>query len=481
MSTLQDNDEVKQFTDRCRREQRAWAELPVRHRLRHIRLLRNALVSGHRSLSTAVEQDLGKPPAETLSGEILALGAACKFVEKRAAGLLKPRKVSLWDRPLWLMGQKDFVYRRPRGLVGIIGTWNYPLFLNGVQIVQALVAGNAVLWKPSEVAPHSAEALWQWLQQGDFPAGLLARLPASREAGKWLADAEIDHLVFTGHAQTGRILAEQMGRRLISSTLELSGCDAEYVLDDANVEMAAKAAWFGATSNKGQTCIAVRRVFVDRKLYPNFVDLLKPLAAAALPLKLAMPAQAVQADQLIKEATSRGAKLLVEHKSPAEGFRPAVLIDVVPEMAVCRKDSFAPIMAVIPYDRLADAVVASQDCDYNLGASVFTTEPRRAYAIAEALQVGMVTVNDVLAPTAHPATPFGGTKLSGWGVTQGVEGLLEMTVPQVVSIRRGKWRPHYDPPGTTKMTCEKTMAALLQWTHGATWWQRTKGLLRLLW
>jgi acyl-CoA reductase-like NAD-dependent aldehyde dehydrogenase len=475
-------EEIKTLTDRCRHQQRAWAATPIRQRLRHIHKLRNALVSEYPKLCAAVQQDLGKPSAETMAGEILSLAAACKFVERRAPGLLKPRKVPLWDRPVWLMGQKDYVHRRPRGLVGIIGTWNFPLFLNGVQIVQALAAGNAVLWKPSEVAPASAAALWDWLQTAELPEGLLACLPATREAGKQLADADVDHVIFTGHANTGRLLAEHLGKRLISSTLELSGCDAQYVLDDADAAMAAKAAWFGSTINHGQTCIAVRRAFVDRKIYQNFLDVLRPLAEAATPMKLAMPSQAAQAEQLIKEATSRGAKLLADTNGNQEnGFHPAVLMDVAPDMTICRKDSFAPIMAVIPFDRLDDAVSTSLQCDYNLGASVFTAEPRRAYAVADELRVGMVTVNDVIAPTAHPATPFGGTKLSGWGVTQGAEGLLEMTVPQVVSLRKGKFRPHYDPPGSTKMTSEKTLSALLQWSHGATWWQRLKGFFRLLW
>jgi acyl-CoA reductase-like NAD-dependent aldehyde dehydrogenase len=474
--------ELHGITNRCRQQQHAWAAKPVKERLRHIHQLRTALVTDHPRLCAAVEQDIGRPVDATLALEILGLAATCKFVERRAAKLLKPRKVPLSDRPVWLMGQRDTVHRRPRGVIGIIGTWNYPLWLNGVQILMALVAGNAVIWKPSEVAPQSAEALWEWLQRAGLPEGLLVRLPGTREAGKQLTDADIDHLIFTGHANTGRILAEHLGKRLISSTLELSGCDAEFVLDDADVNLAAKAAWFAATVNNGQTCLAVRRAFVDRKLYQPFLDALKPLAETAMPVKLAMPAQAEQAEQLIKEATNRGARVLAEtNGTSVEGFKPTVVVDVQPEMAICRKDSFAPIMAVIPYDTLAEAVAASKQCEYHLAASIFTSQPQRALALAEELQVGMVTINDVIAPMGHPATPFGGNKLSGWGVTQGAEGLLEMTVPQVVSVKSGSWRPHYDPPGSSKITSGKTIAALLQWSHGATWWQRLKGFFRMIW
>src|SRR5204863_5558823 len=124
MNTTLNNDDIKKLTDRCKGQQQAWAETPVAHRLSHIHKLRNALVTECPKLCAAVQQDLGKTPAETMAAEILSLAAACKFVEQRAAKLLKPRKVSLWDRPVWLMGQKDVIHRRPRGLVGIIGTWN---------------------------------------------------------------------------------------------------------------------------------------------------------------------------------------------------------------------------------------------------------------------------------------------------------------------------------------------------------------------
>src|SRR5262249_11009901 len=160
-------------------------------------------------------------------------------------------------------------------------TWNYPLYLNGTQMVQALAAGNAVLWKPSEVAPASAAALHSLMIRAGFPAELCPMLEATREAGQALTDAAIDHIVFTGSATTGRAIARKLGGRLISSTLELSGCDALFVLEDAAVSLAARAAWFGATLNRGQTCLAVRRAFVQRPVYTAFAEALRELAARA--------------------------------------------------------------------------------------------------------------------------------------------------------------------------------------------------------
>src|SRR5438067_7265387 len=133
----------------ARPAQKAWAEVPVRERLRPVRTFRHLLVTECDGLCAAVARDLGKPDEETVAGELLPLADACRFLERQAGRLLRPRRVPLGQRPRWLWGQTDTVYRRPRGVVGVIGTWNYPLFLNGVQIVQALMAGNAVLWKPS--------------------------------------------------------------------------------------------------------------------------------------------------------------------------------------------------------------------------------------------------------------------------------------------------------------------------------------------
>jgi acyl-CoA reductase-like NAD-dependent aldehyde dehydrogenase len=423
---------------------------------------------------------LGKSTEETLGGDILPLADACRFLEREGVRLLRPRRVSLRLRPLALWGQRDTVHRRPRGVVGIIGTWNYPLLLNGVQIVQALTAGNGVLWKPSEVAPASALELHRMLLRAGFHADLVQLLDASREAGRDLAEADVDHIVFTGSSATGAALAASLGRRLVSSNLELSGCDALFVLDDADVALAARAAWFGATINRGQTCLAVRRAFVQRGLYPTFIDALKPLAASATPLRQALESQVQQADRLVRDALAEGARLLdARNGESPDGphlFSPVVVLDARPQMDLCREASFAPIMAVLPFDTVEDAVLMDRQCPYALGAAIFSAKPERAALLAAQLRAGMVTINDVIVPTVHPATPFGGRGQSGWGVTQGAEGLQEMTVPQVVSVRGGRYRPHYDLAAGMPPRHGELLRGLFAFGHGATLRQRLSGL-----
>ncbi|MBX9624463.1 MAG: aldehyde dehydrogenase family protein [Gemmataceae bacterium] len=499
----------------CRAAQEPWSRLPVRERLRPVRELRHLLVDRADDLLAAVEADVTRPPAEVLATDLLPTAAALKFLEREAGHLLKPRRVPGRLRPTWLFGCRDTVHRRPWGVVGVIGTWNYPVFLNVVQIAQAVAAGNGVLWKPSEHSARTAAVTADLFRAAAFPPDLLVTLPATREAGPLVAEAAVDHVVFTGSDAVGRKLAARLGERLIPSTLELSGCDAMFVLEDADIDLAAKAAWFGVTLNRGQTCIAVRRVFVQRSRYAAFAEALRPLAEGAKPVSLVAVGQAEQMGRLVTDAVGRGARVMGEKTPPPNplpdagrgdrakrphpltpspaggggtspepallsplpprgrglggGVSPTILLGATPEMAVCREAAFAPVCAVIPFDTVDDAVSLAAGCPFGLAASVFTADPAAAKALAARVPAGHVTVNDVLAPTAHPATPFGGRGSSGWGVTQGAEGLLAMTTPQAVTVRRGRFRPHLDEAVAPDPATADILRGLLRATHGRGW------------
>jgi acyl-CoA reductase-like NAD-dependent aldehyde dehydrogenase len=480
----------------CRAAQRAWAALSVRDRLRPVRELRHLLVDRAEDLFAAEQADVGRSSLDVLATELLPAASALKFLQCEAARVLAPRKVSGRLRPTWLLGCRDVVYRRPWGVVGVIGTWNYPVYLNVGPIAAALTAGNGVLWKPSENAPRTAELIRRLFLEAGFPPDLLILLPATREAGPLVAEADVDHVVFTGSDTVGRRLASRLGERLIPSTLELSGCDPMVVLADADVRLAADAAWFGLTMNRGQTCIAVRRAFVQRGRYAAFAERLGALAAGAKPVELVTESQRAQAERLVTDAIERGARFL---PSPARGegwkaavapfgapFPPTVLLDCTPEMAICREASFAPLCAVVPFDTVDDAVSLALRCPFGLSASVFTADVRAAEELAARIPTGSVVVNDLIASTAHPATPFGGRGASGWGVTQGPDGLLAMTVPQAVSVRRWGLRPHIDeavnpdPEATADVLRGLLRAShargMRAWLGGV--WQMVRGLRR---
>jgi acyl-CoA reductase-like NAD-dependent aldehyde dehydrogenase len=460
----------------ARNAQQSWSRQSIRERLRPVRRLRALLVERADDVIAAIAADIARPAVEVLSSELLATAAALKFLEERAARILAPRRVSWRLRPIWLMGSRDIVHRRPWGVVGIIGTWNYPMFLNAIQVAQALVAGNAVIWKPSENVPRTADLMHALFLEAGFPPDLFHKLLATREAGPQLAEAEVDHIVFTGSDMVGRKLAARLGERLIPSTLELSGCDAMFVLADANVEMAARAAWFGLTLNRGQTCIAVRRIFVARSIESAFTVALRKLAVNATPVSLVSPGQLTQAEKLVADAIARGA---TPTSSPGSGLVPTFLLNTPPDAAICTEACFAPVAAVIPYESLDDAVCWAHQSPFGLAASIFSSDVEAASLLAARIPAGHVSINDALAPTAHPATPFGGVGASGWGVTQGEEGLVAMTVPQTVAVRKGTFRPHFDEAANPDPATEDVLRGVLRATHAHGPRERLQGLWQL--
>ena len=488
---------------RCRAAQTAWSRLAVRDRLRFVRAARHLLVDRVGGLTAAAHADVGRDPGELVATDLLPAAAALKFLEGHAARILTPARAPA--PPLWLRGCQDTIHRRPFGVVGVVGTWNYPAYLNAVPIVHALVAGNGVLWKPSEFTPRTAAVLSQLFADAGFPNDLLITLPATREAGPMLAEADVDYVQFTGSESVGRQLAKRLGERLIPSTLELSGTDACFVLADADPAFAARAVWYGTTLNAGQTCLAVRKVFVARAVYEPFVAALGELVTQGRPVKLVLPSQA----EYLAEVLSGAQAQVLKSPHPLTPFPhgkgepepkpdfspflsgkgagglggcsvPVFLLNPPPDHAVFDQPCFAPLAAVVPFDDLDDAVRRHEAGRFGLWASVITKDAATGERLAARLTTGGVIVNDVIAPTAHPGTPFGGRKASGWGVTGGAEGLLAFTAPQVVTVRSGRFRPHIDGYATNDPAVPAITRGMLEMTHAKGWGRRWRGFVAMV-
>lgn len=463
--------------------QSQWEQLAIKDKLKKIQKFRHLLVEHRQRIAEALFLDSGKPYEEALGAEILPLAEACKFLEKNAAHLLRPRKIRLRDTPWWLFLQKSKVHRKARGVVGIIGTWNYPLFLNGVQIIQALVAGNGVVWKPSENAQKTNTILAELLL-ATFPQHLFKELSSARESGPVLIDSNIDFVVMTGSVETGKAIAKKCAERLIPSTLELSGIDSLLLLEDGNVDLAVSAAWFGATINAGQTCMASRRFLIPETMLDKISQKLLELAVSFKPRKILLESQAECALPLIESALAEGAELLWPlNKSNIwrEGiFDACILINIRQEMRICNEALFAPVLSVLTYKTIEDAIRISNACPFGLCASIFTSNHELAEKTALDLKVGSVSINDAIVPHAHPATPFGGVGLSGWGATQGEEGLLEMTRPMSISVVRGKFRPHYELATPKAADSIPIVEGILLAIHSPNWIGRIKGWIHFL-
>lgn len=467
-----------------RKAQSHWEKSMVIDRLRKVRKFRHLLVENREKIAQALFIDSGKPYEETLGSEILPLAEACRFLEKNASQILKPKKVRSSDTPWWMFFQKSWVHRKPRGIIGVIGTWNYPLFLNGVQILQALVAGNGLVWKPSENSNETNAILSDLIQKADFPTEIFKVLSSSRESGPVLIDSNIDFVVMTGSVETGKVIAKKCADRLIPSTLELSGTDSLILLEDGDLELAVKAAWFGTNINAGQTCMATRRFLVPEKMIDLVKAKLIDLAKNFKPRNILMESQANYALPLIESAISEGAELFWPQNQSSiwnKGlFDACILTNVRKEMAICNHAIFVPVLCLLSYKSLEEAVEISNFSPFGLCASIFTSNIELGKKTALALNVGSISINDTIVPNAHPATPFGGVGLSGWGATQGEAGLLEMTRPLVISQVSGKFRPHYEIATPLASDSIPIVEGLLLANHSPTLLGKLKGWLKFI-
>ncbi|MEM9478628.1 MAG: aldehyde dehydrogenase family protein [Verrucomicrobiota bacterium] len=421
---------------KARRAQQEWQDAGLRHRLDCLGVARRRLAEGARDLAAACGRD---NIAESLNAEVLTLVDSCKFLERRAPKVLSARKLRK-GRPLWMGKVNATVHREPRGIVLVIGPGNYPLTLPGVQILHALAAGNAVLVKP---APNGVEAMRVLAEKLSLSEGLLQIIGTDPSEATAAIQAGVDHVVLTGSAQTGRAVLAETAPRLITSTMELSGCDAAFVLEGADIERAANAVTFGLMLNGGCTCIAPRRLFVAKTLASEFKASLKERLAAlpAIPCgdecnQLSGPVF----ERVRSLATASGGRVVCGGVDE-RGLKPMVLAGLDPADPRANGDLFAPVSFLVSFDSEDDALEMAKHCPYQLGATVFGPE-KHARRFAEFVESGSVVINDMIVPTADPRAPFGGRGESGFGVTRGDEGLLEMTVSKVIYERKGNFLPH---------------------------------------
>lgn len=419
-------------------------------------------------------------PSETIAGELMPLCGALRFIGRRGPRILRPQRYGLIGRPPWLWGVHSTVRRVPHGRVLILGTWNYPLLLVGVQSGQALAAGNQVLVKPAIGSELATERMIGILHQAGVPTSHLQQLDSSTDSAIAAIDSGVDLIVLTGAASTGRRVLERAAGSLTPTIMELSGCDAVVVMPRADLQRTADAIGFGLNFNGGATCISPRRLIVEDSMADDLRETLGRRLLASAPATVHPQAREAAA-QAIETAIARGAVDYLSHFDAdslrsAGQLRPLVLDRVDPGDAIAAADLFAPITSIIRVQRISDAVKIVNECPYRLAASIFGPQ-RPAHALADQLKVGTVVINDLLVPTADPRVPFGGRGQSGFGVTRGVEGLQAMTVPHVIGQRRGKLAPHLTP---RKDSDFQTLMGALQLLYAGSLGQRLKGLRQIL-
>jgi acyl-CoA reductase-like NAD-dependent aldehyde dehydrogenase len=455
----------------ARTAQRQWAATTVKQRIAVAKRWRHLLAKQAEAVAHTVDHLAHRHLAETLAAEVLPLADACRFLEQNASRLLAPQRYSARGRPQWLRGIHLEVLREPYGVILVIGPRNYPLLLPGVHALQALVAGNAALVKPGVGGAAAALAMRTlWIAAGLDPR-LFTVLEDSAETARSACRGGIDKVVLTGSQATGTAVLRELASEVIPAVCELSGCDAVFVQQNADLDLLVAALRFGLRFNGSKTCIAPRRVFVPRPLLKE-VERRLCLQAADFIYRPLSP----HLTTLVTQALADGARVVVGQVQPNAATAPLVLSEATPTMSLLRTDITAPVLALVPVRDDEEALAAASQCPYALGAAVFGHAPS-ARALAQRVHAGVVVVNDVIVPTADPRLPFAGRKRSGFGVTRGAEGLLELTAIKAITVRAGHWYPHYDPPHPADV---ELFRAYIASSHGATWPVRLRGLLGMV-
>ncbi len=426
----------------ARRAAAVWRRTTIRQRVTALRAVWKALKSRADEIRAVVHEETGKPLIEV---DLMELGSASLLVDWMTS--VAPRV--LGDKAAWkpwsLFNKRAYERRVPLGVIGLITPWNMPFLIPFGDAFAAMLAGNAVLLKPSEWTTKTA----LWLEAavagtGLLPEGLLSVVTGTAAAGERVIDAS-DMVVFTGSTKTGRAVAQRAAGQLKTAVLELGGKHPMIVLADAALERAASAAVWASCSNAGQVCVGVERVFVEAEAYDKFVELVRPKMAALRQRldgrqadigRMVFPPLIERIQAQLEDARSKGARVIggeVVDKANLM-ISPALVLDARMDMRVMNEETFGPVLPIMKVSRAEDAVALANAGSEGLAASVWTTDLAKGERLAAALEVGLAGVNEPASHYAFAALPFGGVKHSGMGRRHGEEGLLSFTQAQSVIV-----------------------------------------------
>ncbi|WP_314173834.1 aldehyde dehydrogenase family protein [Streptomyces winkii] len=420
-----------------RKAQAAWARRGHAGRSRILNEIADDIEAHSEELAVLLSREQGKP----LEGPNarFEVGACAVWTRNAADTVLEPEVlVEAGD------SRAELRYA-PLGVVGAIGPWNWPMMIAVWQIAPSLRMGNAVVVKPSEYTPLSVLALVEVFNR-HLPQGVLTAVSGDREVGAAIAaHPDVDKIMFTGSTTTGRRIVESSAHNLARLTLELGGNDAGIVLPSADVESIAENLFWGIFINTGQTCAALKRLYVHDSLYEQVVDALAgmagrmPMGNGLEPGNVLGPLQNRKqfdiVSRLVDDARRRGARIVTGGEPATElgplFYRPTVVADILDGASLVDEEQFGPAIPVIRYTDVDDAIARANASEQGLGASVWSDDPDAALAVAERLEAGTVWINQHGA--LNPLVPFGGIKSSGYGMEFGAHGLKAVAAPKVIA------------------------------------------------
>lgn len=430
--------ELAAALERARRAQPEWAALPVRERVAYLRRLRELLYVRRREVAEVITRENGKPRIEALLPEVMVSLDAISYYAGHAERFLAPHYVPHANPAL--KAKRGILWQEPYGVIGIISPWNYPLAIPMSQLVPALLAGNAVVLKPSELTPWTATTMTELIRAAGIPAGVFELVLGDGALGAALVTAGIDKLIFTGSVATGKKVMAAAAERLLPVVVELGGKDPMVVLADADLAVASSGAVWAGFTNCGQACISVERVYVEQPIADRFIE---QCVVKTKKLRLGngldpdveigpmiRERQVRVVEEQLEDAVRQGARILCggRRREDLGGFffEPTVVTGVHHGMRLMREETFGPVLPIQVVADAEEAIALANDSDFGLAASLWTRDRRRARTLAARFQCGAVMVNDAMSYYAVCEAPHGGTKASGFGRTHSRLGLAEM-------------------------------------------------------
>ncbi|GGK85952.1 aldehyde dehydrogenase [Sphaerisporangium melleum] len=460
---------VHRTVERAGEAARWWAGLGFEGRRRRLLDYKAVLVRELPRIAGLVREETGKPIGDATLETVLTI-THLDWAARHARKVLGPRRVSPGLLGANLAATLEYL---PLGVVGVIGPWNYPVFTPMGSISYALAAGNAVVFKPSELTPGVGVLLAELFRESVPEREVFQVVTGLGETGAALAaDPGVGKIAFTGSTATAKRVMAACAANLTPLVAECGGKDALIVDADADVAAAADAALWGAMSNAGQTCVGVERVYVVEPVYDAFMRELTERAAAVRSGEdygpITMPAQTEVIRRHLDDALAKGGRAVV---GGADAVRPpyvdpVVLTDVPEDSSAVREETFGPTLTVRKVADAEEALERANAVSYGLGGTIFSGNPRRAMELARAMLSGMTAINSIISFAGVPALPFGGIGDSGFGRIHGADGLREFARPKAVSRQR------FPLPGMHITTFRRTPAEmarlvkLITFVHG---------------
>ena len=472
-------EDVAALVARARRAQIGWHALGFDGRAAVMKRCQKWVSTNAERVIETIVSETGKAYEEALLAEIGYAEGAFAFWAKNAEKYLDDDKVK--SSAVLVKGKKLMVRYRPLGLIGVIGPWNYPLTNSFGDCIPALMAGNSVILKPSEITPLTSLLMAEGLKECGLPENVFQVATGYGETGAALVD-EVDMIMFTGSTATGKKVMQKAAETLTPVSLELGGKDPMIVLSDADLERAANAATYYSMQNSGQTCISVERVFVEEPVYDEFVAKVTekvrairqgdPAGGAGTVEvgSMTFPKQVDIVEGHVNDALAKGAKALTGgHRGSGKGyyFEPTVLVDVTPDMECMREETFGPTLPIMNVRDAEEAIRLANDSPYGLAASVFSKDVGRGEAVARRIEAGAVCVNDAMLNYSAIELPMGGWKASGLGHRHGAGGIRKYCAQQALLVSRFNMKRDLHMFPYTKKNTDRLMKAFrFLWGRG---------------